>query len=96
MRRTTRPIRHVVCVDNRGYLASLEKGKIYRVVRDAKGRRKGLVRVIDESGQGYLYPASRFSPVKLSRQAARALLEPKLMMQAMAMGSRPWTNSTIL
>ena len=69
----SRAIGHVICIDNSDYLASLEKGKVYRVLRDAGGQRHGLLRVIDESGEDYLYPESRFSPVKLSRQAARAL-----------------------
>jgi hypothetical protein len=69
----TRARGFVVCIDNRGYPASLEKGKIYRVCRDFKADLQGWLRVIDESGEDYLYPQKRFSPVKLSRQAARAL-----------------------
>ena len=72
-RRDSSRIRHVVCIDNRGYPASLEKGKVYRVLPDSEGEKEGLIRVIDESGDGYLYPETRFSSVKLSRQAVRAL-----------------------
>ena len=64
---------YVVCIDNRGYPASLEKGKVYRVCRDLKGDLPGWLRIVDESGEDYLYPEKRFSPVKLTRQAARAL-----------------------
>jgi hypothetical protein len=66
---------HVVCINNRGYAASLEKGKIYRLLRDVQGTSHGLLRVIDESGEDYLYPKTRFSSVKLSREAARALAD---------------------
>lgn len=64
---------YVVCIDNRGYPVSLEKGKVYRVLRQRQGDFPGWLRIVDESGEDYLYPQKRFSPVKLTRQAARAL-----------------------
>ena len=69
-RRTTR---YVVCVSNRGFTASLEKRKLYRLLPDALARKHGLVRVVDESGAGYLYPASRFQRVTVPPRLARAL-----------------------
>jgi hypothetical protein len=63
----------VICVRNRGYGASLERRKIYRVIPDARAAREQLVRVIDESGDDYLYPADYFMPVALPAPVQRAL-----------------------
>ena len=51
----------VVCIRNAGYEASLERGKHYRLVRDADAARHHHLRIIDESGEDYLYPESCFS-----------------------------------
>jgi len=56
--------RRFVCVENTGYESSLELGKAYRVIADRKASRRKLVRVIDESGEGYLYPASYFEAIE--------------------------------
>jgi hypothetical protein len=61
----------LVCVNNKGYPASLELRKIYRVLPDARAAKHGLVRVIDESGEDYLYPADYFAPIKLPQLLAR-------------------------
>ena len=50
----------MVCVENAAYPGSLEVRKIYRRLPDPGGEASGLVRVIDESGEDYLYPASMF------------------------------------
>ena len=57
----------VVCVKNEGYAASLELRKIYQVVVDARAEEHGLIRVIDESGEDYLYPAEYFAAIELPR-----------------------------
>jgi hypothetical protein len=57
----------VLCVKNRGNPASLELRKIYRALPDSEGARHGLARVIDESGEDYLYPADFFIPIDLPR-----------------------------
>ncbi len=62
-----------VCVDNRGYPASLEVGKLYRVVPDAEAAKHGLIRVIDESGEDYGYPSERFYVFAAPRTLAKAL-----------------------
>jgi len=54
-----------VCIDNEGYPASLELRKIYQVFTDKKGAKHGLIRVVDESGEDYLYPERFFVPIKL-------------------------------
>ncbi len=63
-----------VCVRNEGYSASLELRKLYRVLPDEDGEAHGYLRVIDESGEDYLFPADWFSPVELPRAVEDALL----------------------
>jgi hypothetical protein len=50
----------LVCIDDEGYAASLEKRKIYVALRDIEAEKHGLLRIIDESGDDYLYPRSFF------------------------------------
>jgi hypothetical protein len=64
----------VVCVDNDDYSASLEKRKIYVVLPDRFAEKRGLVRVIDESGDDYLYPAELFRSIALPLSVRRAVL----------------------
>ena len=65
--------RYVLCLSNRGYRASLEPRKIYRTVNDAVAARHGLVRIVDESGEDYLYPKDRFAAISLPPAVRRAL-----------------------
>lgn len=64
--------RYVLCLNNKGYRAALEQRKLYRSIPDAAAHAKGYIRVIDESGEDYLYPASRFSAITLPAVAKRA------------------------
>ena len=64
----------VVCVDNDGYPASLEKRKIYVALRDSDAERHGLLRIIDELGDDYLYPKALFRPIDLPEALRRAVL----------------------
>jgi len=66
--------RFVVCIRNDGYPEALELRKLYRVVPDPKAARVGSVRVIDESGEDYLYPLGFFAAVKLPAGVTRALV----------------------
>jgi len=63
-----------VCINNRGYAASLERHKIYRVLRDEEAEKEGDLRVIDESGEDYLYSADRFVKVVLPQPLRSAIL----------------------
>ena len=65
MRRSTGRGRFTVCVKNEGYPASLERWKIYQVVPERGVKKHGQVRVIDESGEDYLYPREYFWLVAL-------------------------------
>lgn len=64
----------VLCIKNDSYEASLELRKIYLVVKDAGTRSKGLIRVIDESGEDYLYPVDFFVPIEVPEEAAPAFV----------------------
>ena len=65
--------RLVVCLRNDEYPVDLEVRKIYRAVPDRDAEAHGLVRVIDESGEDYLYPAEYFASIKLPAPVLRAL-----------------------
>lgn len=67
--------RLVICLDNSGYEVSLERRKIYVAVPDAKAERHGQLRVVDESGEDYLYPAELFIDAELPRPVKRAVLQ---------------------
>ena len=66
--------RFVICVENDGYPASLEKRKIYLALSDPGSSEHGLVRVIDESGEDYLYPAAFFHEIALPENVEKAVL----------------------
>ena len=64
----------VICVDNSGYEASLERRKIYEAVADSASAKQRLLRVVDESGEDYLYPESMFVEASLPAAIRRAVL----------------------
>ena len=67
----------VVCVENEEYPASLELRKIYVALPDRVAGEHGMVRVIDESGEDYLFPEGYFVPIKLPLQTRRAVLRAR-------------------
>jgi len=67
--------RYVLCVSNEKYSASLEARKIYQCVPDTQAESHGQVRVIDESGEDYLYPRGLFLPIEISKEAIRAFAQ---------------------
>ena len=70
--RRSRP-RFAICIDNTGYPASLERWKIYRVLPDRESARHGQIRVIDESGEDYVFAAQSFVLVELASPPPQAL-----------------------
>ena len=64
----------VVCVNNDGYLASLERRKIYVALRDTDADRHNLIRIVDESGEDYLYPKTFFRAIALPQAVRKAVL----------------------
>ncbi|MFO7905259.1 MAG: hypothetical protein R6U98_21525 [Pirellulaceae bacterium] len=67
----------VICIRNDHYPASLEKRKIYKALPDAAAEKHNQVRVIDESGEDYLYPEEYFVPVKLPKATEEALVSTR-------------------
>ena len=70
---TAEPVDLVVCVDNSGYEAALERRKLYALLPDVDAEMRGLLRVIDESGEDYLYPAGMFYKVELPAAVRQAV-----------------------
>ncbi len=64
---------YAVCVRNRGFGAALELRKLYPVLEDPEAEADGLIRVIDESGEDYVYPSRLFERLTLSSEIQRAL-----------------------
>ena len=65
------PKRLVICVNNDGYRASLRKRKIYVALRDGNSEKRGLLRVVDESGEHYLYPKELFASLATKTRTHR-------------------------
>jgi hypothetical protein len=74
--------RFVVCIENAGYPASLELHKIYRILPDPDAARDGDVRIVDESGEDYLYPAEWFAPIDLPRRVRNSLVRRSAELQS--------------
>jgi hypothetical protein len=63
-----------ICVQDEAYPVSLELWKVYRVIPDKKAAQHQLIRIIDESGEDYLFDESWFVPIKLPPAAKEAML----------------------
>ena len=63
---------YALCIENEGHRAALDVRKVYEVLPDPVAQKRGLRRVIDESGEDYLYPVTFFVPIALPRGAVRA------------------------
>ena len=75
VKRPRRAPQFAVCIDNKEYPASLELHKIYRVLVDREAAQDGDVRVVDESGEDYLYPARNFLIIEVPKSVKQALLK---------------------
>lgn len=67
-------IQFALCLNNKDYPASLEVGKVYRVVRDSEAEKEGYTRVFDESGEDYAFTSSRFHMVELPLAVQKTLM----------------------
>ena len=67
--------RFLLCVKNDDYPASLEVRKVYQTIPDDTAAARHYVRVIDESGEDYLYPEGYFVPIELPQAAAEAVMK---------------------
>jgi hypothetical protein len=77
MKKKSKPMKFALCLNNKGYPASLEVGKIYCVIPDDQAAAHGYLRVIDESGEDYAFKANRFVPMKLPLAAKKVLLSKR-------------------
>ncbi len=68
---------YLFCISNRGYKASLIRRRVYRLLADSSASREGLVRVVDESGEDYLFPRRLFIEIELPPEAERAFRVPR-------------------
>jgi hypothetical protein len=73
-KRAKQEIHFGVCINNKGYEASLEVGKLYRILPDEEAESHGYLRVVDESGEDYGYSVDRFFRLEVPRPLERALL----------------------
>ena len=64
----------IICIENKNYSASLEFGKMYRGLPDEKAAQHKMIRVIDESGEDYLYSENSFAHIKLPQIAEDAFM----------------------
>jgi hypothetical protein len=64
----------VICIDNEDYPAALEKRKIYIALRDTVAEKRGLIRIIDESGDDYLYSKTMFRSIALPQSVKKAVM----------------------
>jgi len=71
-----------VCIENSAYPASLELHKIYRVLPDEDAAREGDLRIVDESGEDYLYPAEWFATVDLPLRVRTSVLRRSARLQS--------------
>lgn len=72
MKRAT--MKFAVCIDNRGNEASLIRGKIYRAIADVRAAKDNLLRIVDESGEDYLFDKSQFVLVDFPQAVRRKIL----------------------
>jgi len=64
----------VVCINNADYPASLELHKIYRIITDKEVDKEGDIRIIDESGEDYIYPSPYFVPIQIPQSVEESFL----------------------
>ncbi len=67
----------VVCLNNEGFAASLEIGKLYQIIPDEEAEKLGGLRVIDEDGEDYFYDAEMFCPLQVPPIVAQTLISVK-------------------
>jgi hypothetical protein len=65
-------MKYLLCIHNQDYKASLDLFKVYRSIPDPEAEENGFVRIIDNSGEDYLFPMKYFAHVELSAEAERA------------------------
>ncbi len=72
-KRNASELHFAICLKNEGYPASLEIGKLYRVIPDDAASKHGYIRVVDESGEDYAYSTERFFLIELPQAVEKVL-----------------------
>jgi len=70
-----KPCQLVICIKNEDYPISLERRKIYEKIPDTEASKHKQIRVIDESGEDYLYPEDYFVPLSLPKEIEEAVIK---------------------
>ncbi len=80
----------MLCVDNEGYEASLELRNLYETLPDREAQRHHQLRIVDESGEDYLYPSDFFAPIRLPMQTRNRIVrkQPNKSLQRTAYNHR--------
>ncbi len=76
MRRQTKNPRFVICINNSGYVDDLKVRTVYQVLPDESAARSNYLRIIDETGEDYLFPAAYFMPIELPNAAKQFFGQP--------------------
>ena len=66
--------RFVICIDNGGYVDDLKIKTVYQLLPDESAAKSNYIRIVDETGEDYLYPANLFAPIELPRKLEKVLL----------------------
>ena len=66
---------YFLCIKNRGYAASLQKRMVYRAMSDPEAASHGMLRIVDESGEDYLFPAGLFVRIEVPEAATQAFAD---------------------
>jgi hypothetical protein len=64
--------KYVMCINSKGYPLDLTVHKVYKIMPDLGGEEVGMIRIVDDSGEDYLYAIGRFVPVELSAEAEQS------------------------
>ena len=84
------------CVDNTDYKASLIPGKVYRIIPDPQAAKDDLVRIVDESGEDYLYHKDHFAFVDLPRAIAKKFDPSRLLLPNQQVAGKQTSPSTLI
>ncbi len=90
--KTTNGAQFAICIDNSEYPASLELHKLYRVLQDDDAMQDGNLRVIDESGEDYLFPAEYFILLRFPSKTERAVNRSFLRRHHLKRANRSWKH----
>lgn len=91
--RTTRP-RYAICINDGGYVDDLKVRTVYQVLPDESAAKSNYLRIVDETGEDYLYPAAYFVLIDVPREVREAFRSPMIPAKSKAHGRRVRNSST--